>query len=778
MNNRKMKITAILLAVTLILSGCTSAYASGVTAAESAPAEEAAPAQLEASKNDGTELTDRAVYVLAGADGNVKKIIVSDWVKEAMGADTYSVGDDSMKVWDAQGNRLYYSGEAEKELPVSLSMSYTLDGKPISAEELAGKSGKVSIRFDYQNMQKQTVKIDGQDVEMSVPFAMLTGLILDSDKFSNVSVTNGKLFNDGSRIAVIGIAFPGLQEDLSLDREKLELPEYVEITADVKDFSMGMTVNVAADGLFSELDTSKLDSVDELESSMGKLSDAMAQLIDGSSALYDGLAVLLDKSSELVNGLDQLAVGAAALKDGAQQLEIGLGEISIGAIQLDLGQSQLAGNSGALNSGAQQVFETLLAEAEQQLTASGLSVPALTPDNYAEVLSALAESLNEASVRAQALQTVTDAVEARRSEVEAAVIAAVREQVNEKVTEVVRGQVQEQVTQAVRQEVTRQVNEAARQQVIEKVTDAARDEVTSQIVSTVLFGMSLEDYRAAVEKGTILPTVSKIIDAAVELKMSSDEVKALIEENVEQQMVSDEVKASIEAAVESKMAEPEIQAQIDSLTDSTLASDDIQAQLSAAVEQQMATQEIADTVAANTDEQVRLLIEQQMESDEVKAKLAEAEEGRQKILSLIASLDDYKTFYEGLSTYTAGVSAAAAGTKTLSSAISAAKDGSSALSSGAVSLYEGILEMKNGVPVLVEGVTQLKDGSMQLSDGLNAFNEEGLQKLTAAVNGDIGGLLARVRAIIDISKNCRSFAGISDASNMTYIYRTDEIISE
>lgn len=363
---------------------------------------------------------DETVYVLAKADGSVEKIIVSDWIKNAIGSSTFSdkselteienvKGDESYtmngsntRVWDAQGNDIYYQGNIQKELPVTMSVSYKLDGKSISASELSGKSGKVTIRFDYKNNQYETVEIDGKQEKIYVPFAMLTGMLLDNDVFTNVEVSNGKLINDGNHTVVAGIAFPGLQDDLNVDKEKLEIPDYVEITADVKEFEMTNTVTVATGELFGKLNTEKLDSADELTDSLDELSSAMSQLMDGSSQLYDGLCTLLDKSGELISGIDKLAAGADKVKSGAASLDSGLSQLAAGAASLESGLNQLAANNDTINGGAKQVFNSLLSTADSQLAAAGASVPKLTIDNYAQVLTGVISSLNQANAAQQA----------------------------------------------------------------------------------------------------------------------------------------------------------------------------------------------------------------------------------------------------------------------------------------------------------------------------------------------------------------------------------------
>lgn len=175
--------------------------------------------------------------------------------------------------------------------------------------------------------------------------------------------------------------------------------------------------------------------------------------------------------------------------------------------------------------------------------------------------------------------------------------------------------------------------------------------------------------------------------------------------------------------------------------------------------------------------QVKQAISENMASDEVKAKLAAASEGAKSIISLKTSLDSYNAFYLGLLTYTNGVASAADGASALASGASDLKDGTAQLKAGAATLYDGILQLKNGTPALVDGVSQLKDGAMQLSDGLKKFNEEGVQKIIDLVDGDMKGIVTRLKATTDVSKNYRNFSGIRDDMDgqVKFIYRTEEI---
>lgn len=709
-----IKPVSILLCGVLLVGGVgATVHATSVTNTAPAAVTEAAPAASE-NKAQSEVRKDETVYVLAGADGSVEKIIVSDWIKNTLGStmlsdqsdlsnveavregESYTMNGDNMRVWDANGNDVYYQGDIALEVPVALSVSYKLDGKSVSPSELAGQSGKVTIRFDYTNHQSETVEIEGTKEEIYVPFAMLSGMILDNDSFTNVEVNNGKLINDGDRTVVVGIAFPGLQDNLAVDSDKLEIPDYVEITADVTDFEMSNTITVATNEVFNDLDTEELDSFDDLKASLNDLTDAMEQLMDGSSQLYDGLCTLLDKSGELISGIDQLAEGAERLKTGTGTLSSGASDLADGASALASGLGELASNSDSLNAGSRQVFDSLLSMADSQLAAAGLSVPKLTIENYAETLNALIASLDETSVAEQAhaaaLEAVTSQVYASRDTITTAVTATVQQEISVQVTAAVRSNVEEQVLAAM--------------------------------------GLTKESYESGIADGTI-----------------SEEQQAQISVTVDNQMNSDSVKAAFDQQVAA----------------------------------QLQTEQVQALIAAKTEEQIPILIEQNMNSAEVQGKitaaLEQAKSGAASISALKQQLDSYNTFYIGLNQYTAGVASAKSGADALNAGAGQLKAGSAELNAGANDLYNGILTLKNGTPALTKGVTDLRDGAMSLSDGLKQLNEEGIQKLVDAVDGDLGGLVTRIRATADVSKNYNSFSGISDdmSGQVKFIYRTDSI---
>ncbi len=625
-----IKVIAVAAAGVIAGTGVTAAAFGTANKTEDTENTSAASSQAAETTEQKKPSKDETVYVLANADGSVKKIIVSDWIKNnggktvsdktelsdiknVKGDESYVMDTDNMREWNADGKDIYYQGTISKALPVDLKVSYELDGKPVSAESLAGKSGKVTIRFDYTNNQYKNVSIDGKNTKIYVPFVMLTGLLLDNDIFTNVEISNGKIINDGDRIIAVGFALPGMQENLNLSRDKVDIPDFVEITADVKNFALGNTLTVAANSIISDLDVSKLDSADDLQASLTELSSAMSKLLDGSSELYGGLSELLLKSNELISGVDKLANGASALSDGAAALSAGL--------------SELVSNNDTLNAGAKQVFDTLLSAVSQKLKDNGITVDTLTVENYKTVIGGL-------------LENPTDSQKA--------------ELIN--------------------------------------IADAALNAKLSAI------GVPQNCYGAV-----------KVLLAT---KLSSGETQ------------------------ESAMAE--IAAMLQNISDPQNA-----AAIGAA----------AATAESENGKQIINAFCLNLANQTLEPTVKEA----------VAQLDSYNEFYKGVLAYTAGAKQA--------------YDGSTELKNGAKELSDGANALKSGSSQLVGGVQQLTDGSKRLADGLKEFNEKGISKLTSLAGDDLGSLVTRIKATVEVSRDYKSFAGIADGTDgdVKFIYRTDEI---
>lgn len=522
---KRKQIIAIVLAVALVgsLAGIT-AFAAGnqkTGKAETSAAADKADAETSAPAVGGSE----TVYVIAHADGSAEKVIVS---QQYDSSDSQAAEKAKASLTDPQNVKgdNCWQGTTDKVLPVTMAVTYTLDGKTVSADTLAGKSGHVTMRFDYTNTQYETKAIGGKSEKIYVPFAVLTGALLDSDHFTNVSVTNGKLVDDGDHTVVVGMAFPGLQEDLALDTDKLTIPSYVEIEADVTDFTLDTTLTVVSNSLFNDLDDGKLDdsALDDLSKDMDKLTDAMSQLMDGSGELYDGLNTLLRSSRKLADGVDQLT-------DGLTELDA---------------------NSTQLNAGAEAVFNSLLSTVNSQLAANealataGINVPTLTISNYSEVLNGVISALDPKGVietaKQIALDQVTAAVRAKEADIRTGVTEAVKANVAPQVEEAVTAM----VTEEVRAEIWDQIlNKAG---IDQGIYDALPDDEKAQYDAALA-----EKLPAAMESETVQQKISDAVAEAVDAKMASDEITAQIAQLTE---------AQIAALIEQNMNSEEVQQQI------------------------------------------------------------------------------------------------------------------------------------------------------------------------------------------------------------------------
>lgn len=219
---------------------------------------------------------------------------------------------------------------SNEPIPVEMKVVYYLDGLEISGDELAGKTGHVEIVYQFDSNKYFGGK--------KVPFVTVTGLMLDADKFKNVRVKNGKIISESEDKTIIaGYTLVGVNEALGIEA----LPTTFSLEADVTDFAIDTTYSFATNELFADLDTSKLNSVDEVVDSINQLSAGLDQIVDGAGSLAGGLDSALGGAKALQSALGTLASGANELKDGANELASGTHVLAEGAAQLSDGLEQL-----------------------------------------------------------------------------------------------------------------------------------------------------------------------------------------------------------------------------------------------------------------------------------------------------------------------------------------------------------------------------------------------------------------------------------------------------
>lgn len=338
------------------------------------------------------------VYAVMDADGNTTDVSVSEWLKNEGKSNNLSdysnlknikntSGDEKMSrdgkklVWAAKGKDIHYTGDYDGELPVKVKVSYYLNGTKVSADEIAGKKGNVKIRFDYDI--NDSVKENGYS--LTRPYAIVSAVVLSNDNFTNVTVNNGKAVNDGNSTAVVGIALPGMSDNLQID--ELDIPDHVTINAKTTNFEIDGTYTVADSGFMTDVDTTKLDDatgqVDELESALDKLSDASKKLVDGSSKLAKGANKLADSSSQIEEGTETLKDGTESMKNGSKDLKAGTGDLKQGTGDLKAGVKNLSDGADQLVAGAQDLSSgtTQMKEGTEALNSSVNGAGGLAGDN-------------------------------------------------------------------------------------------------------------------------------------------------------------------------------------------------------------------------------------------------------------------------------------------------------------------------------------------------------------------------------------------------------------
>lgn len=450
MKNLK-KFLALGLSMVLIVSSLTACSVPDTTLeSTAAESEEVAAIESALDEFDGvselinhsdTAGKEETVYAILNADGNLEQTIVSEWLKNADGSTTiedrsdlenitvvkgnseYTSGSsEDQIIWSTDGSDIYYQGTSEKELPVEVKVSYELDGKKVTADELSGASGHLKITFAYENHLSKETTIHGEKRTIYQPFTMISGLMLDNSKAKNVTVDHGSTVNSGDDTIVFGLAMPGLAESLGLDDITdedgqlidLEIPEEVNVEADVTDFSLMMTLTIASNTALSQLGLDDIDSIDDLKADMEQLTDGMDEIIDGASQLNDGAGELKDGTGTLSAGTQTLADGTSTLSNGAHQVSEGAAQVNDGAVALKNGLDSLKGSApelvsgvDSLTKGADQLssgFETIIGNndtlnAGAASLASGLSElnSSLTNEGNKQQLNALASGSAEFS---------------------------------------------------------------------------------------------------------------------------------------------------------------------------------------------------------------------------------------------------------------------------------------------------------------------------------------------------------------------------------------------
>ena len=570
-------------------------------------------------------------------------------VKDADGDAPASQNGDAL-TWDAQGDNVNYTGTSTEQPPVDVNVTYLLNGEEISPDELAGKSGAVTLRFDFTNHTDATFVGTAGTRTASVPFVAMTGLIMPDDVFSNIEVDNGKVISEGGRTIVVGYALPGMAKSLGItdsDLGGLELPSSFTVTADAQDFALDGTLTYLTGDLLADADTDNL-GLGNLSGGLSQLQTSLNQLIDGSDAL--------------TTGLEQLASGSAAASAGAE-------ELATSARALPAATTSLAGGSQQLADGAATA---------------------------AQAGSSLADTLEGLDTAALALNA--DA----------------------------------------------------------QTTHAAADELETAATQTDDSAAALADDSATLEEG-VSHAQGALDDGADALAAQEQSVRVDLADLTakrdaaapEAQPAYDEAIASLEDTLQALTTAQQQLADADSSLDDAAAQSHDVAQDAAALA--ALTSDLNDRAADLTGAHGTGLTSIAEQTAFLSQAFAQASEQSR----------------EGLAT---GLGGLADGAGQLAVGAGQVDAASQALSAG-------LDQLSTGSAQVASANNAAADGSAQLSAGLQAWRDQGFQKLVDAMDGDLGGLADGVEAMTQASRTYTSFSGITEGTegSVWIVYQTDAI---
>ena len=814
------------------------------------------------SLKDNDADKDESVYLISDANGNVNKTIVVDHLKNkdkkdtlddasnlsdienVKGKEKFTQSGDKL-TWQAGGKDIYYQGTATEEPPVTQKVTYYLDGKEISPEDLAGKSGKVKIRFDYTNTTSYTETVNGEKQTVSVPFAAITGLVL-GDGFENIEVTNGKAEVSDSSSVVLGYALPGLKDSLGIKDGDLDgdvnIPEYMEMTADVENFSMpaAMTFVVNASDYVSTdgIDTSDLDDmINDLKDASTQLQDGSKTLAEGTDTLADGLSTLQSKLGTFASGVGTLQSGLKTYTDGVSTLSGGLntlgnstGALVSGADKLNSGAGQLASGSATLKDGLKSYTDgaSQLNTGLNQLNdnTGSLATGVTSLNDGAKTLSDGINAANKgaAGVSAGAAQLKTSIDTAKTG---ADSLAAGAKQVDEGVGQLT--QSLSDMPETIKTNINKSLeplNELNVGTLFKTLGYIDTDKITADNVSAAADAAvnnagDIIDALTNMQNQNPSATYNQIL---VGLSQGKGAVSVYSAVNQSVTDSASTVQALKDGSAKVSDGASSLDAGLGQLSDgaselssgaSDLAKGTTQL-ATGATELQTGTQSLADklpeltkgitSLVNGSNELVKNNDTLNVGATALNAGASQLSAGTQSLMNSVPALTsgikqlvdgsntlvaNNDTLNAGATALNAGASQLSAGTQslmnsvpTLTSGIKQLVDGSNTLvannaqlNSGASQLADGTNQIVSGVDQLTTGSKTLSEGAHTLADGMVQFNEEGINKILDAYNGDLKPFTDKLQAVIDAGEEYQTYSAIADGQtgSVKFIYKLASI---
>lgn len=771
---------------------------------------------------------EETVYVNADATGNSDEVTVSDWlknsgsvsgnltdesilkeIKNVKGDETFTENGDQL-TWNTAGEDIYYQGTTDKELPVSVKLTYFLDGKEVKPDELKGKSGHLKIQVQYTNNEKKTVTVDGKEEEVYTPFVMMTGMILPNETFSNVTIDNGKVISDGSRNIVVGFGMPGLKDSLDLDEETTKeaedkgvtIPENFEMEADVTDFTMSSTFTVALTDLLDDMDMDNIIDVDSLKDSLNELEDAALELVSGSGTLADGASTLADGVSSYTAGADELNAGIQKylgsngdLNGSVTEYVNGVGKVVKGVKDYTSGTNALANGVTSYVAGEQKIAA---GAAQLSQLSKGLEQVQTAVDTLSKAADGKGEATDDLVIAANQLAAGTKQLQAVLGSEE---VTALLTQVNGMVTtgnELISAT--ESLSASLQTGIATPVaNIAAALTGMETQLNAINTQLgtlQSDCETAVAdVNAKITDYNTKVDAAQAAANTSKtqianaISALQVQLNATTDE------------SVRDQISTAITALQNAQTAADGLNnVQKASAITVSVPTFDLSAITSGAATLQTNLKTFKETAAALQQQlpemQKKLdaiaAAKDSLPSDSISqltASVTQLNQGMQGLNTGLGTLSgglgqlntsvqaQFPTAIQGITELNGGFMQLGSYNTSLLSGAEKLKGSSSTLAAGAGTLQSGTNQLASGLNTLGsqmsagaaklsansnalrEGASSLSEGAKKLADGMDQFDKEGTSKLKSTVEDEFGDVLDRLKALTSDDCTYNTFSG-------------------
>lgn len=809
--NRKIKhsLTTSLAVGMSVMMGAVPVYAAGSTDTQNVYKEE-------------------TVYVNADVTGNSDEVTVSDWlknsgsvsgnltdesilkeIKNVKGDETFTENGDQL-TWNTAGEDIYYQGTTDKELPVSVKLTYFLDGKEVKPDELKGKSGHLKIQVQYTNNEKKTVTVDGKEEEVYTPFVMMTGMILPNETFSNVTIDNGKVISDGSRNIVVGFGMPGLKDSLDLDEETTKeaedkgvtIPENFEMEADVTDFTMSSTFTVALTDLLDDMDMDNIIDVDSLKDSLNELEDAALELVSGSGTLADGASTLADGVSSYTAGADELNAGIqkylgsnGELNGSVTEYVNGVGKVVKGVKDYTSGTNALANGVISYVAGEQKIAA---GAAQLSQLSKGLEQVQTAVDTLSKAADGKGEATDDLVIAANQLAAGTKQLQAVLGSEE---VTALLTQVNGMVTtgnelisatESLSASLQTGIATPVANIAAALTGMETQLNVINTQLGTLQSDCETAVADV---NAKITDYNTKVDAAQAAANTSKT-QIANAISALQAQLNATTDESVR-----DQISTAITALQNAQTAADGLNnVQKASAITVSVPTFDLSAITSGAATLQTNLKTFKETAAALQQQlpemQKKLdaiaAAKDSLPSDSISqltASVTQLNQGMQGLNTGLGTLSgglgqlntsvqaQFPTAIQGITELNGGFMQLGSYNTSLLSGAEQLKGSSSTLVAGAGTLQSGTNQLASGLNTLGsqmsagaaklsansnalrEGASSLSEGAKKLADGMDQFDKEGTSKLKSTVEDEFGDVLDRLKALTSDDCTYNTFSG-------------------